>query len=218
MAASDLRTKGYDIIPVMGMRYTDEDLVQYYKRSATAEEAEPYLEELLGRYRRKVIGWCLSMTSRREEASDLAQEISLKVLTHLSSFRAESRFSTWLYQIVRNHCSDFLKRRQRERIVSIEDSAIGHTMGTSPTIEKHLDRKEVLNVFSQVVNSALTDMERKVAYMHFADGLKLPEITSLLALTNKSGAKAYLVSAKRKLRAQMARWLENRGIYVSELF
>lgn len=200
--------------------HTDEQLIEYYNRSAMAEEATPYLEELLRRYRKKVIYWCFRMTGQREEASDLAQEIFLKVCHHLRAFRRESRFSTWLYQIARNHCADFLKRRRPQLFESLEDSdkVFNLPAPAGPAIEQRLDRQEAIKVFMNLVNTTLTDTERKVAYMHFMDGLKLPEITQLLALTNKSGAKAYLVSAKRKLQERMARWLQGRGINVSELF
>src|SRR5262249_25445220 len=149
-------------------------------RSTTAEEATVYLEELLGRYRKKVIYWCLCMTGQREEAADLAQDIFLKVLNHLGTFRGESRFSTWLYQIARNHCNDFLKRRRLQLFEPLADAVIDRPADARLPIEQKLDRQEILKVFMDTVSTSLTDVEKKVAYMHFADGVTLPEITRLL--------------------------------------
>ncbi|MBI1745751.1 MAG: sigma-70 family RNA polymerase sigma factor [Acidobacteria bacterium] len=200
--------------------YADEELVASYNGSVTTEEAEPYLGELLGRYHKKVIRWCLHMTGRREDAADLAQEIFMKVMNHLERFRGESRFSTWLYQIARNHCRDFLKQRRHELFQPLEDSESFFNLPapSGPSIEMRLDRQEALKVFMNSVNTSLTDLEKNVAYMHFADGMTLSDITQMLALTNKSGAKAYLVSAKRKLRKRMARWLQSHNIEVAKLF
>ncbi len=210
--------KGCVIIPLVSTRLTDEELIQHYNRSTTAGEAEGYLEELLSRYRNKVISWCLHLTGSTEEASDLAQDIFLKLLNGLSSFRGESRFSTWLYQITRNHCNDFFKRRHHESLESFDESIIKHVRSEAPSLEQRLDRTDLLKNFMSIVKTALTEMERKVAYMHFADGLTLSEITSLLGLTNKSGAKAYLVSAKRKLQERMSRLICSRGINASGRF
>ncbi len=51
-------------------------------------------------------------------------------------------------------------------------------------------------------------MEARVLWLHFACDLTLASITRQLLLSNRSGAKAFIVSAKRKLKL----YLHNRGI------
>jgi RNA polymerase sigma-70 factor (ECF subfamily) len=53
----------------------------------------------------------------RPEAEDVAQEVCLAVASKLATFNGESRFETWLYRIVVNHCRDFAKRRAKLREV-----------------------------------------------------------------------------------------------------
>ncbi len=48
-------------------------------------------------------------------------------------------------------------------------------------------------------------LEAKVITLHYGDELTLEAITRMLRLTNPSGAKAHIVSARRKLRAAIAR-------------
>jgi len=65
-----------------------------------------------------VYNLALRMLGRREDALDATQEILLRVATHLSAFRGESRFTTWVYRIAVNALLDERRagaRRQGER-------------------------------------------------------------------------------------------------------
>jgi RNA polymerase sigma-70 factor (ECF subfamily) len=53
------------------------------------------------------------MTNNREDASDLTQEIFVKLHRSLGKFRGEARFSTWLYALAANHCRSGLRRLRR---------------------------------------------------------------------------------------------------------
>ena len=50
-----------------------------------------------------IYGLAMRMLRHPEDAEDQTQEILIKVITHLSDFREESAFSTWVYQIACNH-------------------------------------------------------------------------------------------------------------------
>lgn len=49
----------------------------------------------------------LRMLGTFADAEDASQDIIVKVITHLSSFRKESAFSTWVYRIAVNHLKDY---------------------------------------------------------------------------------------------------------------
>jgi RNA polymerase sigma factor (sigma-70 family) len=53
-----------------------------------------------------VFNLAVRMLGNRDDGGDACQEVLLKVVTHLSSFRAESNFTTWVFQIARNHLGD----------------------------------------------------------------------------------------------------------------
>ena len=130
---------------------------------------------------------------------DLAQEVFLKAFLHLDSFRGDSKFTTWLYSIARNHCTDELKSRlsgpqQVEEGVlnQIEDSRIEHAFDS-------IERRQSEDLMRQLMREELDETETKVMKLHFVDELPLNSVTRLLGLTNQNGAKAYVVSARRKL-------------------
>jgi hypothetical protein len=56
------------------------------------------------------------------------------------------------------------------------------------------------------MDEVLDETEKRVMVLHYAHDMRLDAITAALGLTNTSGAKAYIVSAKRKLNAAVKRW------------
>ena len=69
-----------------------------------------------------------------------------------------------------------------------------------------LQREESLALMRTLMEENLDEMEKKVVALHFAQEISLDAVTRLLELDNPSGARAYIVSAKRKLAAAMQRW------------
>ena len=73
----------------------------------------------------------------------------------------------------------------------------------APTIDGELIREEQVARLRAAMAETLDPIEAKVVQLHHVDGLTLPAIDRLLGFTNRSGAKAYLVSAKRKLKRRL---------------
>ena len=69
-----------------------------------------------------------------------------------------------------------------------------------------VERKQQADIARHLINETLEATEKAVFIMHFGEELPLDVITRMLNLTNASGAKAYLVSAKRKLDRAAKRW------------
>lgn len=56
-----------------------------------------------------------SFTGHRDDAADIAQEVCMKLVDKLASFRGESSFITWLYRIILNTCRDTAKKDRTQR-------------------------------------------------------------------------------------------------------
>lgn len=76
--------------------------------------------------------------------------------------------------------------------------------GTRP--DEALERRVSAELVRALLDQALDETEKKVFTLHYGDEVPLDAITRLLGLSNRSGAKAYIVSAKRKLRRAFRRW------------
>jgi RNA polymerase sigma-70 factor (ECF subfamily) len=201
------RPEAVAIIPEMRWEdLTDEALIVRYRAEAGQASAEQSLNELFRRHHVKVARWCLSVTGDRESAADLAQEICVKAYQNLSYFKGQSKFSTWLYSITRNHCLNAVRSRASAPQTDSDELVMDTLPDVSDSPLASVERKQQADIARQLINETLEETEKAVFTMHFAEELPLDVITRMLNLTNASGAKAYLVSAKRKLDKAAKRW------------
>jgi RNA polymerase sigma factor (sigma-70 family) len=78
----------------------------------------------------------------RDDAADATQEILLKVVTHLSGFRAESAFSTWVWRVAYNHLMTARTRKAESPEVSLEAIAERLEHGLEFAAQQARDRGE----------------------------------------------------------------------------
>src|SRR6476646_3809444 len=92
-------------------------------------------ESLIKDYQRMIHSICYRMTGSMTEAEDLAQETFIRAFQELTRFRAEARFSSWLYRIAMNLCLNWRKSHQRrnnlhrqwsEELVKVTPESSGH--------------------------------------------------------------------------------------------
>ncbi len=179
-----------------------EQLVARALALADTPEGGRLVNELFQRHYVRVGRWCLRFAGDKELAADLAQEIFARAYRNLKSFQGQSKFSTWLYAIARNHCLNAMKARSLRRLEAGEE-ALAELPGDDPCAG---ERESSGRLAHQLLNEALDETEKKVFTLHYGDELTLSTITRLLGLKNDSGAKAYIVSAKRKLNRCLERW------------
>lgn len=94
------------------MKSTDNDRKRQ-KLEALAEQAKAgskeAVEEILIEIQDMVFNLSLRMLGTIHDAEDASQEILIKVMTHLSGFRGESAFTTWVFSIATNHLLNYKK-------------------------------------------------------------------------------------------------------------
>ena len=80
--------------------------------------AESAYEELLARFQQPVYALCLRLLDDEGEASDVVQEVFLKVFRNIGNFRGQSSLKTWIYRITVNEAHNarrwFFRHRRRE--------------------------------------------------------------------------------------------------------
>lgn len=79
------------------------------------------LESLVMRHQNWVYNIALRMLFHPQDAEDAAQEILVKVITHLSSFRGESQFRTWMYRVAVNHLLNVKRAGQRVESLTFDE-------------------------------------------------------------------------------------------------
>ena len=121
--------------------YSDEELVIAFITS----KSEVFFSQLHQRYYQKVRQSCLHLLVDPEEALDQTQEIFCKLYTRLHTFRAEAKFSTWLFVLTRHHCLsvlDTLKKRPFVRLDTSSERMNNLVQPDEPTLDERWVRAE----------------------------------------------------------------------------
>lgn len=184
----------------------DEELIERCQAASQPAAAEPFLNVLFQRHHARVASWCYHITGDASSAADLAQEVFLKVFQGVRSFRQGSKFTTWLYSITRNHCLDELRSRTRQ----IEDSPMADEVEVrdwgAVSADTAIERRESRDLLQKLIRESLDQTETRVMTLHYVHEMPLDAVGRMLGLTNESGAKAYIVSARRKLKRAHEMW------------
>jgi RNA polymerase sigma-70 factor (ECF subfamily) len=94
-----------------GSTLREEEVSRLVDEARRGNEAS--FARLVKLFERTVFNLAFRMTDNHADASDLTQEIFVKLYRSLGKFRGESRFSTWLYALAANHCRSGLRRLRR---------------------------------------------------------------------------------------------------------
>lgn len=148
-------------------------------------------EALIREHQRMIYALCYRMTGSLAEAEDLAQETFIQAYRHLAEFRAESRFSSWLYRIALNLCLNWQKSTQRrERLLrdwSEQETTLSQT-------EAGLTREV------QEAMLKLHPKQRAAIVLTIYDGLTHAEAARVLHCSETT-VSWRLFAARRKLKA-----------------
>ena len=183
---------------------TDEALAEEIARSP----GDRLCTELFRRYSKKIYLWSFGYTHEVEEAIELSQEILAKIFRNIRSFSGRSRFSTWAYQVTRNHCLGELSKRRvrwRDRLLSFEEGA-----GSEALEAETFSRVDAIGDLEKILDAAREYMsmdELEAFVLHYREGLTVNEITKIIGCANATGARTLLQSARRKF----GRLIEEKG-------
>ena len=166
--------------------------------------ADGSFEELVRRYQRPISAYVYRMVGNYESALDLTQEIFIKVYSSLKRYRAEFKFSTWIYKIAHNAAVDHLRRsatREQSLVVGTDSDSFdlplesGHL---SP--EQESERKERRGEIESVVR-ALPANYRELIILRHSQDLSYEEIVEVTGLPLGT-VKNRLFRAREMMRQQ----------------
>jgi RNA polymerase sigma-70 factor, ECF subfamily len=176
-------------------------------RVAEGDEASfTYLAE---KYHRPMIHFLYRMVGNQAVAEELAQEVFLRVYRARTSYRAEARFTTWLYRIATNlavnHARDTRHERGAQTVyLDQPDEESGTTPDLAddePSVEERLLRDERMAAIRRHV-MALPERQRMAVLMHKYQGMDYRQIGDVLKLS-ESATKSLLFRAYQTLREKL---------------
>ncbi len=113
------------------------------------------LEDLIKKHQDWIFNVALNFTGDRTLAADLSQEVLIKVVTKLSSFKLESTFKTWVYRIIKNHFLNM--KRAKKEIPALNFEEFGEGLDRIPN--------ESLSHYTYEVEEKLLVKEAKISCM-----------------------------------------------------
>ncbi len=168
---------------------------------------------LIAKYRKQMIHYMFRMTGNQAVAEELAQEVFLRVYRSRESYRAEAKFTTWLYRIATNLGVNYARDHKHEKAAQnvYLDQPDAET-GTTPdvadsrlTVEQKLLRNERLaGIRAHVM--ALPDRQRQAVLMHKYQEMDYREIGAVLKLS-ESATKSLLFRAYQTLRERLKEYV-----------
>ena len=167
---------------------------------------------LVYKYQQKIYNLIYRKVRDRETAEDLCQEVFLKAWQALPNFKEQSVFYTWLYQIAFNCSIDYIRKRNRQRVLRFEelpqnaDDALP-MLQTQPSPCQILEKEELGHVIRKAMHK-LPLGQRSVLYLRYWEDLPIKEIASRLG-KSEGTVKTYLHHARQKLRTLLLPYLQN---------
>jgi RNA polymerase sigma-70 factor (ECF subfamily) len=178
--------------------YTDEELLQAV-RDAPEGDLRAF-EQLIQRYRKRILADCRYLTRDENNAEDLAQEVFVKAFFGLSSFESRSSFRHWLQSIKVHHCLSFLKKREGKGTIAMDEVTVEkyEQLHVSPAVTKKLDAGESRERIDEILNSMPATL-RIPLVMRDMDDLSYEEIAAALSL-GLSAVKMRIKRAREQFR------------------
>jgi len=173
-----------------------------------AGETQLY-HELIRPYERNVYLMALSYMKNEADAEDVAQEAFVKGFKSLASFRADSRFSTWLISITLNEARSRLRRKSLVRMDSL-DTPPDEDQNVSPALLRDwreipsevLERREIRQLLQEAIEQ-LPDIYRQVFLLRDVEEMNINETAEALNISIPS-VKVRLHRARMMLQKHLA--------------
>lgn len=149
----------------------------------------------------------LGIVQNETEAEDLTQDVFVKVYENISSFKGESKFSTWLYRIATTSALDFLRSKKRKKRFGFVKSLFGSEHAYEPALTDfyhpgvQLENKERSAILFRAI-AGLPENQKLAFTLHKLEGLSYQEVSEVLR-TTVSAVESLMSRAKVNLRKQL---------------
>ncbi|MGA0334031.1 MAG: sigma-70 family RNA polymerase sigma factor [Kiritimatiellia bacterium] len=163
---------------------------------------------LMSKYQSRIYALLYNMTSNREDAEDLLQDVFLKAYKALPKFKGNSSFYTWVYRIAVNTAINYVRKRKRKQGLSLDHLDLGLErdpalvqLASQETPDRNLDLKDLQKKLKAALQT-LSEKHRMVVVLHDIQGLPHREIGKILGVSSGT-VRSRLFYARQQLQAQL---------------
>lgn len=153
---------------------------------ADFEEKELVIEDVVRDYLGLVYSFVFRLTGEKEEASDMTQEVFVKVWKNLGKYNPEKSPKTWILAIARNTAIDWLRKKRPLVFSKLDPEGEGGKQEFEESLvdsgllqDEVFAQKESREKLDEIIK-LLTFNQREVFLLHLEDDLTFEEISKLL--------------------------------------
>ena len=175
-----------------------------------AQQGDPEaFEQLMQPLEQLVWRICWHYTGNRENAEDCGQETMIRIWRSLDSYRGECALESWVYRIAANCCMDFLRKKKRDKSVSVEpmreqgfdpaDSSPGTEEQAVAADEQRRLREAVAQLPEEQREALILTQLEKIPYEEAAKALGVSEGTVKSRVNRAKARLKEILSEEREL-------------------
>jgi RNA polymerase sigma-70 factor (ECF subfamily) len=150
---------------------TDNFLMEEVKKGKVEK-----LAVLFEKYHIQLFNFFLRLTGNRGVSEDLVQDVFLRILKYRTTYKGQSKFSVWMYQIARNAHIDFLRKSKGE--LSLDDQW-DEVVESAPTPLDRLEHGQDVKLIQEAL-ARLPLKKREVLVLSRYQDMKYKDIAELL--------------------------------------
>ncbi|MFT3678274.1 MAG: RNA polymerase sigma factor [Chitinophagaceae bacterium] len=175
---------------------------------------EAAFREMVETWQDMVYNTALGIVQVPSDAEDIAQEVFVQVYQSVSSFKGDSKFSTWLYRITITKSLDHERRKKRKKRFAFVKSLFGEDSEVliHPPDFNHpgvqLDKKEDAAILFEAIRE-LPQNQRIAFTLHKVEGLSYQEVSEVMK-TSISSVESLMHRAKTNLRKNLENHYKSR--------
>jgi RNA polymerase sigma-70 factor (ECF subfamily) len=150
---------------------------------------------IVGRYQEMLYRFAFGMVHDSDVAADLVQDSFVKAYTSLANCRDRHHFSAWIFRIVRNRCTDYLRAPARKQVSLEADSPYLSAQGGP---EAEFERNELQDAVDRAL-AALPVAQREAFLLKHVEDLSYEDMAELLGV-GVSALKMRVMRAREALQ------------------
>lgn len=185
-------------IAVENWKFLDElQLIEEIKKGD-----ETAFRQIVEQYQAMIYNTALGIVQQAEDAEDITQEVFIQALNSISSFKGESKISTWLYRITVTKSLEHLRRKKTKKRFAIfstvqpEEAEAGTAAFDHPGVV--MENKETARLLFRATKE-LPGNQRAAFILNKTEGLSYREVSDIMQIS-VSAVESLLHRAKQNLQ------------------
>ncbi len=174
---------------------------------------EAAFKKLVDDYQVMVYNTALGIVQNEDDADDITQEVFIQVFRSVSSFKGDSKFSTWLYRITIGKALDHEKKKKRKKRFGFVQSLFGGNEEVDMQLAEfdhpgvRLEKKERANELFNALKQ-IPDKQRTAFTLHKLEGQSYQEVAEIMN-TTLYAVESLMGRAKANLRKELKKYYDN---------